>query len=324
MDTSDEEEAQAEPLEQSDDGRSGEEQEYQEVGEDDVVETVESDEQEAAEAGERRKKRIPSRNQRSRHHRSRNEGRADHLRTGSCPEGGSGFAGSNPWKRPRKAMPPADGRACGQEDSRPSAEHPLPEAGGEKPEKRKYKPRKPKNVEEGAASDVEKPTKEKKREKPKTPPLELRMEDFTQEQLDKPNKNYGLLIDEVLTEAPHGPVPEADLQAHPAEVPLLLLQRRDQGLGEQPCATISSATTPSRRTTRRIYVEPDARRRARCRQKRKASPPDLTPSTHNYPGRPWNSQAPHTQLSQPTHDDGRHDAAKCSHRMDISPAQALP
>ncbi|KAJ9141754.1 Forkhead domain-containing protein [Pleurostoma richardsiae] len=82
--------------------------------------------------------------------------------------------------------------------------HPLPEDGADnRPEKRKYKPRKPKNEEGGEVSDGgEKPVKEKRREKPKTPPLELKMEDFTEEQLQKPNKNYGVLIDEVLTEAP--------------------------------------------------------------------------------------------------------------------------
>jgi len=81
--------------------------------------------------------------------------------------------------------------------------HPLPEEGGEKPEKRKYKPRKPKNPEDGG-SDPEKQVKEKRREKPKTPPLELNMADFTPEQLEKPNKNYGVLIDEVLRDAPQG------------------------------------------------------------------------------------------------------------------------
>lgn len=82
--------------------------------------------------------------------------------------------------------------------------HPLPENAGDKPEKRKYKPRKPKNEDGAEGSDVEKTVKEKRREKPKTPPLELRREDYTDEQLQKPNKNYGVLIDEVLTAAPDG------------------------------------------------------------------------------------------------------------------------
>ncbi|KHE83450.1 hypothetical protein GE21DRAFT_1273825, partial [Neurospora crassa] len=81
--------------------------------------------------------------------------------------------------------------------------HPLPEDAPDRPEKRKYKPRK-KNGEEGDASDAEKTIKEKRREKPKTPPLELRREDYTEEQLQKPNKNYGVLIDEVLSAAPDG------------------------------------------------------------------------------------------------------------------------
>ncbi|KAK3945907.1 hypothetical protein QBC46DRAFT_276746, partial [Diplogelasinospora grovesii] len=82
--------------------------------------------------------------------------------------------------------------------------HPLPENADDRPEKRKYKPRRPKDGPEGEGSDPERTFKEKRREKPKTPPLELRREDYTEEQLQKPNKNYGVLIDEVLTAAPDG------------------------------------------------------------------------------------------------------------------------
>ncbi|KAF5125136.1 Forkhead box protein L2 [Metarhizium anisopliae] len=80
--------------------------------------------------------------------------------------------------------------------------HPLPEDGSERPEKRKYKPRKPKE-EGGEGSDAERRAKEKKEKKarPKSPPLELKIEDYTDEQLQKPNKNYGVLIDETLTAA---------------------------------------------------------------------------------------------------------------------------
>ena len=81
--------------------------------------------------------------------------------------------------------------------------HPLPEDGGT--EKRKYKPRKPR--EDGAeGSDAERKAKEKKDKKvrPKSPPLDLKIEDYTDEQLQKPNKNYGVLIDETLTAAPDG------------------------------------------------------------------------------------------------------------------------
>ncbi|EEY18159.1 forkhead domain-containing protein [Verticillium alfalfae VaMs.102] len=80
--------------------------------------------------------------------------------------------------------------------------HPLPEDGGDRPEKRKYKPRKPKE-EGGEGSDAERRAKEKKDKKvrPKSPPLELKIEDYTEEQLQKPNKNYGVLIDETLTAA---------------------------------------------------------------------------------------------------------------------------
>ncbi|KAI0009932.1 hypothetical protein F4779DRAFT_579883 [Xylariaceae sp. FL0662B] len=80
--------------------------------------------------------------------------------------------------------------------------NPLPED-AEKPEKRKYNKRKPKEEgEEG--SDAERRAKEKKDKKvrPKSPPLELRKEDFTEEQLQKPSKNYGVLIDEALTNGP--------------------------------------------------------------------------------------------------------------------------
>ncbi|KAG8677089.1 hypothetical protein FPOAC1_003100 [Fusarium poae] len=80
--------------------------------------------------------------------------------------------------------------------------HPLPEGSSERPEKRKYKPRKPR--EDGAeGSDAERRAKEKKEKKarPKSPPLELNMADYTEEQLQKPNKNYGVLIDETLTAA---------------------------------------------------------------------------------------------------------------------------
>lgn len=83
--------------------------------------------------------------------------------------------------------------------------HPLPENAPDRPEKRKYKPRKSKTGEEGGeGSDPEKVVKERRREKPKTPPPELKKEDYTEEQLQKPNKNYGVLIDEVLSAAPDG------------------------------------------------------------------------------------------------------------------------
>ncbi|CAH0004767.1 unnamed protein product [Clonostachys byssicola] len=84
--------------------------------------------------------------------------------------------------------------------------HPLPDDAGDRPEKRKYKPRKPKNEDGLEGSDVERPLKEKKEKKvrPKSPPLELKIEDYTAEDLQKPNKNYGVLIDETLSAAPDG------------------------------------------------------------------------------------------------------------------------
>lgn len=79
--------------------------------------------------------------------------------------------------------------------------HPRPEDDPDQPEKRKYKPRKPKG--EGDDEDVEgeKPSKEKS-QKAKTPPLELSRDDYTEEQLQKPTKNYQLLIDEIMVGAP--------------------------------------------------------------------------------------------------------------------------
>ncbi|KAI0551974.1 hypothetical protein F4679DRAFT_537122 [Xylaria curta] len=79
--------------------------------------------------------------------------------------------------------------------------NPLPED-GERPEKRKYNKKQRPDGEEG--SDIEKRVKEKKDKKvrPKSPPLDLRIEDYTHEQLQKPTKNYGVLIDEALTNGP--------------------------------------------------------------------------------------------------------------------------
>lgn len=85
--------------------------------------------------------------------------------------------------------------------------HPLPEDADDQPEKRKYKPRKPK-TEDGEGEDDpdgEKADKHKRLQKPKTPPLDLGdVKDWPEEKLQKPNKNYQLLIDEVLTAAPDG------------------------------------------------------------------------------------------------------------------------
>ncbi|KAG5982602.1 hypothetical protein E4U55_001669 [Claviceps digitariae] len=84
--------------------------------------------------------------------------------------------------------------------------HPAPEEGGDRPEKRKYKPRKPREDGGAEGSDAERRAREKKEKKarPKSPPLELKIEDYTEEQLQKPNKNYGVLIHETLTAAPDG------------------------------------------------------------------------------------------------------------------------
>lgn len=82
--------------------------------------------------------------------------------------------------------------------------HPRPEDEGDQPEKRKYKPRKPKNEdgEDEEDPDGDKADKQKRLQKPKTPPLDLgKKEDWPEEKLQKPNKNYQTLIDEVLTNA---------------------------------------------------------------------------------------------------------------------------
>lgn len=79
--------------------------------------------------------------------------------------------------------------------------HPRPEDESELPEKRKYKPRKPKGEEGEDDADGEKPSKERS-QKAKTPPLELKREDYDPDQLQKPAKNYQLLIDEIMVDAP--------------------------------------------------------------------------------------------------------------------------
>lgn len=79
--------------------------------------------------------------------------------------------------------------------------HPLPEDAEGQSEKRKYKPRRSKGEDGEDDGDGEKPAKEKS-QKHKTPPLELKREDFTEEQLQKPTKNYQMLIDEIMTAAP--------------------------------------------------------------------------------------------------------------------------
>lgn len=79
--------------------------------------------------------------------------------------------------------------------------HPRPEDEGEQPEKRKYKPRKPKGEDGDEDADGEKPSKERS-QKAKTPPLELKREHYSEEQLQKPTKNYVLLIDEIMVDAP--------------------------------------------------------------------------------------------------------------------------
>lgn len=76
-----------------------------------------------------------------------------------------------------------------------------PESADGQGEKRKYKPRKPKGEDGEEEADGEKPAKERS-QKHKTPPLELKREDFTEEQLQKPTKNYQLLIDEIMSAAP--------------------------------------------------------------------------------------------------------------------------
>ncbi|CAN8106410.1 unnamed protein product [Discula destructiva] len=79
--------------------------------------------------------------------------------------------------------------------------HPLPEGAEGSAEKRPYKSRKIKGEDGTEDAEGDKPAKEKS-QKHKTPPLELKREDFTEEQLQKPTKNYQLLIDEIMSSAP--------------------------------------------------------------------------------------------------------------------------
>ncbi|KAI0134073.1 hypothetical protein BJ170DRAFT_608407 [Xylariales sp. AK1849] len=79
--------------------------------------------------------------------------------------------------------------------------NPLPE-NGERPEKRKYNKRKKEDGEEGSDGEARAKDKKDKKVRPKSPPLELKQEDFTEEQLQKPSKNYSILIDEALTNGP--------------------------------------------------------------------------------------------------------------------------
>lgn len=96
--------------------------------------------------------------------------------------------GKNPVGRPRK--------------------HPLPEQPEVPRQKRAYKKRAPKEPKEGDAKDGEGEGKEKKEKKPPKPPKspspELREEDFTPEQLAKPQANYVQLIYEALSNCESG------------------------------------------------------------------------------------------------------------------------
>ncbi|TPX15701.1 uncharacterized protein E0L32_000035 [Thyridium curvatum] len=174
--------------------------------------------------------------------------------------------------------------------------HPLPENAGDKPEKRKYKPRKPKNPEDGAGSDPEKAIKEKRREKPKTPPLELKVEDFTPAQLEKPNKNYGVLIDEVLSEAP------------PEGLTLKQIYKRIQK--KYPFYYFNVETKGWESSVRHNLIGNDAFRKNEethlwsripgieldAGKKRKANSPDQsTAALHNLNPQ-WNPQMPHPQF----------------------------
>lgn len=102
----------------------------------------------------------------------------------------------------KKNLPPQEpGDAIQKRKVGRPRKHPLPESAEGQAEKRKYKPRKPKGEDGEEEPDGEKPTKERS-QKHKTPPLELKREDFTEEQLQKPTKNYQLLIDEIMSAAP--------------------------------------------------------------------------------------------------------------------------
>jgi hypothetical protein len=170
----------------------GEEDEDDEAGEEEVMETIEDDGQEAQVKAE------PEPNEMFPPPPPKKRGPGRPPKNGIRSKREERLLKKQAMEEARKSMPqPPPGEPLVKRKVGRPRKHPLPE-GAEAPEKRRYKARKPKD---GEGSDGEKVVKEKKREKPKTPPLELRIEDFTEEQLLKPTKNYSLLIDEVLTAA---------------------------------------------------------------------------------------------------------------------------
>jgi Forkhead domain/FHA domain len=117
----------------------------------------------------------------------------------------------SPQKLAKKTVPPAPGASTQVKNKvgRPR-KHPRPEEPPEPREKRKYTKRKPKEPKDGEAKQEgsEDQAKEKKEKKPPKPPRSpspvYREEDFTPEQLAKPNANYVTLIHEALSESATG------------------------------------------------------------------------------------------------------------------------
>ncbi|KAK4236423.1 hypothetical protein C8A03DRAFT_35668 [Achaetomium macrosporum] len=167
--------------------------------------------------------------------------------------------------------------------------HPLPEDAPDRPEKRKYKPRKPKNGEEGEGSDGERAVKERRREKPKTPPLELNREDYTEEQLQKPLKNYGMLIDEVLSAAPDGLTLKQIYKRIQMKYPFFYFSVDTKGWESSVRHNLIGNDAFKKNEETHLWrrvpgIDIDAGK------KRKAASPDRSPSLHTF-GQPYSASS---------------------------------
>ncbi|KAK3684891.1 hypothetical protein B0T22DRAFT_428231 [Podospora appendiculata] len=179
--------------------------------------------------------------------------------------------------------------------------HPLPEDAPDKTEKRKYKPRKSKSGEEGGeGSDAEKAVKERRREKPKTPPLELKREDYTEEQLQKPNKNYGVLIDEVLTAATDGLTLKQIYKRIQMKYPFYYFTVDTKGWESSVRHNLIGNDAFKKNEETHLWsrvpgIDIDAGK------KRKAASPDRSTSMHNFGQHYSSSMAPHPAMFHGEH-----------------------
>ncbi|KAL6866238.1 hypothetical protein ACO1O0_002345 [Amphichorda felina] len=172
--------------------------------------------------------------------------------------------------------------------------HPLPE-GDLSAEKRKYKPRKPK--EDGAeGSDAERRAKEKKGKpvRPKSPPLELRREDYTEQELQKPNKNYGMLIDETLSAAPDGLTLKQIYKRIATKYPWFFFHTETKGWESSVRHNLIGNEAFKKEEATNLWkrvpgVELDAGKR------RKATSPDRNLAAQAYGGHPYTYNQAHQQ-----------------------------